>query len=78
MSRRTVETGVWLDATTSKPSQGERVLLKIKYEDCPVVGYWGCGEWEICVENIMIVDGDGLLEKVFDSHEVIEYMHIPD
>ena len=35
----------WLNAKESKPKQGERVLLKIAYEDCPVVGYWGCGVW---------------------------------
>lgn len=41
----------WEIATESKPVQGERVLIKIRYEDNPVVGYWGCGEWEACCVN---------------------------
>lgn len=32
---------IWKDAKQSKPKQGDRVLLKIRYEETAVVGYWG-------------------------------------
>lgn len=41
----------WKLANESKPKQGERVLLKIQWEDNPVVGYWGEGRWEACTVN---------------------------
>ena len=42
----------WMPASESKPEQGKRVLLKIKWEDCPVVGYWGDACWEVCTVNL--------------------------
>ena len=65
----------WKVATESKPKQGERVLLKIAYENCPVVGYWGAGEWEACTVNIRAVS-DSLIDNNFDQNEVTHYAHI--
>lgn len=65
----------WKVATESKPKQGERVLLKIMYENCPVVGYWGAGEWEACTVNIYSVDG-AYLEGNFEQYQVTHYAHI--
>ena len=69
----------WLDAKESKPKQGERVLLKIEYEDCPVVGYWGCGAWEVCTVNFFVygsyytkIGGD------FEQNQVTHYAYITD
>jgi len=64
----------WHKANSWKPYQRERVLLKIKHEDCPVVGYWGCGGWEACTVNVEVKCGawcqGGLVEKNFKSEEV--------
>ena len=43
----------WKLATESKPKRYERVLLKIRHEDFPVVGFWGERKWDICTVNIL-------------------------
>lgn len=67
----------WLNANESKPKQGERVLLKIRWEECPVVGYWGAGEWESCNLNHEVKCGGfcygGMVEQNFKSEEVTHY-----
>lgn len=65
----------WKLAKESKPRQGERVLLKIGYENCPVVGYWGCGGWEVCTVN-HYADGDAIVERAFESSDVTHYAEI--
>lgn len=70
----------WNKAKDSKPSQGHRVLLKIEHEECPVVGYWGCGEWEVCTIN-MTVDCcgycyGGSCARDFESIEVTHWAEI--
>ena len=49
----------WYKATERKPKQGDRVLLKIEYENCPVVGYWGEGRFEACCVNHCVEGQDG-------------------
>ena len=70
----------WIDANSCKPDQGERVLLKIKHEDCPVVGYWGCGEWEACTVNVEVTCGawcqGGSIKRNFKSEEVTHFAYI--
>ena len=71
----------WLNAKESKPSQGERVLLKIAYEDCPVVGYWGCGVWEVCTVNLYIDCSyyeDAEIAGNFEQNQVTHYAYITD
>jgi len=67
----------WKLATGSKPKQGKRVLLKIRGENCPVVGYWGSGMWEACTVNIY-ASQDVYLEGSFRTHEVTHYADITD
>ena len=43
---------VWEDAQTNKPPEFERVLLKIKNSNNPVVGYFRFGWWEVCTDNV--------------------------
>lgn len=68
---------IWKDAKQSKPKQGDRVLLKIRYEETAVVGYWGAGEWEACTVNHRArQDGkhwDAHCEGNFKSSEVTHY-----
>ena len=66
----------WIKANSRKPDQGERVILKIKHEDCPVVGYWGCGEWEVCTVNLDVIYGDAEIIKNFKSEDVTHYAYI--
>lgn len=72
----------WIDATASKPKQGDRVLLSIKYEECPVVGYWGEGRWEACTVNHEVscctYCYGGMVDGNFKSEEVTHYMHLPE
>ena len=72
----------WKNAKQSKPDQGKRVLLKIKYEECPVVGYWGAGEWDACTVNHRASedgkDWDAYIEGNFRSGEVTHYAEIGD
>lgn len=67
----------WKNASESKPKQGDRVLLKIKWEDTPVVGYWGVGEWEACLVNHKVECTNfcygGNVERDFESDEVTHY-----
>jgi len=72
----------WNKASESTPSQGERVLLAIAYEECPVVGYWGEGEYEACTVN-MDVDCcafcyGGMVDRAFKSSDVTHWMQIPE
>ena len=71
---------VWEDAKKCKPKQGDRVLLKIRWEDCPVVGYWGCGEFEVCTVNMETNCGawcnGGTPDKNFKSEEVSHWATI--
>lgn len=78
----------WQDANQSKPPQGERVLLKLANEECPVVGYWGCGEWEICTVNLQYnvtregypldipVDYDVEIQPAFFQEDVLQYAQL--
>lgn len=70
----------WKLAAESKPNQGERVLLKIKWENCPVVGYWGAGVWEACTVNFEVSCGaycyGGSVTENFRSDEVTHYAEI--
>ena len=70
----------WIRASEQKPPQGERVLLKISYEDCPVVGYWGAGEWEACTVNHRVDCGTwcqgGMVERAFESEDVSHWKAI--
>lgn len=70
----------WKLAKESKPKQGERVLLKIQWEDNPVVGYWGCGEWQACAVNHEVSCGQfcygGMVDGNFKSDEVTHYAEI--
>lgn len=69
----------WLDSRMPKPAKGRRVLLKIKHEDCPVVGYWGCGEWEACLVNVEARCCLGMEEHVgatFTSEDVTHFAYI--
>ena len=66
MSRRTIKKTKmdWQSVTQGKPSQGDRVLLKVAMDGdaMHVVGWWS-GEWMIC---------DQLLAAVGDKDEVVE------
>lgn len=64
----------WKLATESKPKRYERVLLKIRHEDFPVVGFWGERKWDICTVNIL---GSGLDGNFYQS-QVTHYAHITD
>ena len=69
----------WHKANQWKPDQEERVLLKIKHEDCPVVGYWGCGEWEACTVNLEARCCLGMEDEVvqtFTSEDVTHFAYI--
>lgn len=70
----------WKNAKESKPNQGDRVLLKVKYENCPVVGYWGRGEWGACCVNHEVSCGaycyGGSVVGNFKSDEVTHYAEI--
>ena len=74
--------GVWVRADSIVPKQGERVLLKIRDENCPVVGYWGCGEWEVCTVNISAADCTYTdfveIAGTFDQEDVTHWMMIPE
>ncbi len=67
---------VWKDATQSKPSQGERVLLKISNEDCPVIGYWGVGGWEVCTYPVSYTFY--VNSALFSDNEVTHYAELGD
>ena len=78
-----MEKEIWHDANESKPKQGDRVLLKIRYEDdCPVVGYWGSGEWEACTMNHEVSCSafcyGGSVDRNFKSDEVTHWTEIPE
>ena len=70
----------WYQATERKPKQGDRVLLKIKWENCPVVGYWGTGEFEACCVNHTVECASycygGMVESGFKSEEVTHWAAI--
>ena len=71
----------WVSVDSSKPSQSERVLLNVSGEDCLVVGYWGCGQWEACTVNHEVQCGTycqgGNIEACFTSDEVTHWMPRP-
>lgn len=70
----------WMPASESKPEQGKRVLLKIKWEDCPVVGYWVDTRWEACAVNFEVSCGyycyGGSVTKNFGQADVTHYAEI--
>lgn len=72
----------WISAETSKPSQGDRVLLAVKDEDCLVVGYWGCGRFEVCTVNHEVFCHEhicaGSIEARFDADDVTHWMPLPE
>lgn len=71
----------WNNAKESKPKQGERVLLKIKYEECVVVGYLGLSGFEACTENVDVEDCadnyyGGICKSNFKSEDVSHWCEI--
>lgn len=70
----------WQKAEESKPKRGDRVLLKIRYEDSPVVGYWDGKHWDACTENHMVTCGaycyGGTVQGNFETYEVTHYAEI--
>jgi len=74
---------IWKDATQSKPKQGDRVLLKIANDNCPVVGCWGAGEWNGCDVHID-AESDAYCPHganvifTFSSEDVTHYAEIGD
>jgi hypothetical protein len=70
----------WNNAKENKPKQGERVLLKIKYEECPVVGFWGTHGFDVCTVNLQVGCGNycqgGSAESNFKSEEVTHWCEI--
>lgn len=70
----------WKPANESKPKQGERVLLKIKYENNPVVGYWAEACWVACCVNHKVSCGQfcygGMIGAAFEDDEVTHYAEI--
>lgn len=73
----------WVSVETSKPKQGERVLLRTLYDDhCPcVVGYWGSGVWEACTINV-VADEDyngniACVERSFMNEDVTHWQPLP-
>lgn len=79
MSRRIIDKTKmnWQPATQSKPSQGDRVLLKVALDgdEMHVVGWWS-GEWEVC-EQLMRVEDDELGEVLpdFTEDDVLAYAY---
>lgn len=70
----------WIEANQRKPKQGDRVLLKIKWENCPVVGYWGEGRFEACCVNHKVecspFCSGGMVTCDFDNDEVSHWAEI--
>lgn len=70
----------WHKATERKPKQGDRVLLKIRWENCPVVGYWGEGRFEACCVNHEVECSGfclgGMVTCNFQSNEVSHWAEI--
>jgi len=77
MSRRTIEKTKmdWQPVTQGKPSQGDRVLLKVEKDGelMHCVGYWGCGMWEVC--TILMESESDWIEKDFDDLDVLAYAY---
>jgi hypothetical protein len=78
---------VWEDAQTNKPPEFERVLLKIKHSNSPVVGYWiqglsgrGFPHWSICTDNIetecKAEGAGGVILPNFPDYYVLEYARV--
>lgn len=72
----------WISVEEGTPKQGDRVLLAIQHEECLVVGYWGCGEYEACTVNMEVsccgYCYGGMVERGFRSEEVTHWMPLPD
>ena len=66
----------WVSVDERKPKQGDRVLLTTKDEICPVVGYWGCGEWEACTVNFKDDCISCLVDQNFTSDDVTHWKPI--
>lgn len=70
----------WIPASESKPEQWKCVLLKIKWEDCPVVGYWGDARWKACTANFKVSCGSycygGSAIENFGQADVTHYAEI--
>lgn len=71
----------WISAKQQKPKQGERVLLTIEGEGCPVVGYWGCCGFEACTVNVEVEYCSRCygrcVESGFHSDDVTHWMPLP-
>lgn len=71
---------VWEDAQTNKPPEDERVLLKIDYEEHPVVGFWYSGRWHACTANIETSCGlfcqGGMPTRNFSDEDVLQYARL--
>ena len=61
-------------ANKSKPPQGERVILWIKDEDCPVIGWWN-GWWEVCTVNLYACGEE--IEPAFQDENVEFWEALP-
>ena len=67
----------WKPANKSKPSQGDRVLLKVELDadTMHVVGWWS-GEWIICDALLAVVgDEDGEIVEDFEQDDVLAYAY---
>ncbi len=67
----------WQAASQSKPSQGDRVLLKVELDadTMHVVGWWD-GDWIIC-SQLLAVEGDeyGEIVEGFEQDDVLAYAY---
>ena len=77
MSRSSMVPFKWRSAITSKPVQGVRVLLMIVDNDLNVdyvVGYWGCGAWEVCT-NCVTSHSNVVVYENFEQDDVNYWMY---
>lgn len=69
---------VWKDATQSKPNCGDRVVLKIRDNHVPVIGYFACwggvNKWTACTTNLTCACDR--IEDYFPSEDVTHYAEI--
>lgn len=72
----------WIDAKESRPDKFVRALLKIKYEDSPVVGYMWEGGFTACTLNMEVRCGTycqgGEPNANFTDGEVTHWAEITD
>ena len=68
----------WQPVTQGKPSQGDRVLLKVEKDGelMHCVGYWGCDMWEVCTMLMERMESESeWIEKDFDDLDVLAYAY---